>query len=67
MNELREFINAAQAGRTKPEVKPRKQWDEHDMSIALDLRLTGVEAARRIGCTPQTVNNERREWQYEWR
>lgn len=62
---LRDFINDARTTATKPIHKRRADWDEHEMSIALDMRYTAHEAARRIGCHAETVKRERQQWVFE--
>lgn len=62
---LRDYINNARTETYKPIQKRRTDWGETEHRIALDLRLTGTEAGKLLGCTGQTVNAERREWTFE--
>ena len=66
MSDLRDFINQSR-NCAAPLKKRRAGWTEHEMSIALDLRLTQAEAAQKIGCSRKTVNKERSEWVFEWK
>lgn len=60
---LRDFIDNTRATTTL--TPPRNKWGEHEMSIALDMRYTAHEAARRIGCHAETVKRERQQWVFE--
>lgn len=64
MRLLDELVDAAKTDVSK---RSRKHWSEEDYRTALDLRLTGIEAANIIGCSPAVVNKERREWSFEWK
>ena len=64
MRLLDELVDAAKTDVSK---RSRKHWSEDDYRTALDLRLTGIEAADIIGCSPAVVNKERREWSFEWK
>ena len=62
---LRDFIDDARTTATKPIHKRRTDWNEQEMSIALDQRLTASEAAARLGCHTETVKRERQQWVFE--
>lgn len=65
MNGLREFIETARDTTTTPTKRARRNWDETEYSTALDLRLTGNEAATKIGCSERVVQLERAQWLFE--
>lgn len=59
---LRDFIDNA---RTSTTTRRRTEWTEVDYQTALDMRLTGYQASELLGCSAQTVWNERGEWLFE--
>lgn len=60
---LRDFIDSAREATAL--TPPRNKWGEHEMSIALNVKYTASEAARRIGCHKETVKRERQQWLFE--
>lgn len=64
MRLLDELVEQAKSDTKK---RTRAEWTEEDYRIALDLMLTGAEAGELLGCSSQTVYNERWEWAFEWR